>query len=66
MKTIDRIIFATIAVALAFIAARPFFADAARYQDVNIAAVGGKQISYGDSIPVAGKPPQVGIPKPVR
>ncbi len=50
MRTIDRIIFGIIAVALMLIAFQPFFVDAGRGMDVNIYAVGGNRI-FGSSLP---------------
>ena len=52
MKPIDRLIFAAIALALMLIALRPLVSDAGKYADVNIAAVGGKRISFGEGVPV--------------
>ena len=55
MKPLDRLIFGIIAVSLALIAARPFYADALGHRDlanVNIAAVAGKRLGYGDPLPV--------------
>ena len=53
MKTLDRIVFGAIAVALLLISLKPYMVDARReFSDVNIAAIGGKTLSYGDSIRV--------------
>lgn len=51
MKTLDRIIFGTIAIALMLLALQPYIARANRYQDVNIAAVGGNRV-FGAALPV--------------
>ncbi len=47
MKPLDRLIFGVIAVALVALAIQPYIADAGRYQDVNIAAVGGYEVRGG-------------------
>lgn len=55
MKTIDRIIFGTIAAALMLLALQPYFVDALGHRDmtnVNIAGVGGKKLSFGDPLPI--------------
>ncbi len=54
MKTLDRIIFGTIALALMLLALQPYIVDALGHRDmtnVNIAAVGGKKLSFGEALP---------------
>ncbi len=54
MKTIDRIIFGTIALALMLLALQPYLVSALGHRDmanVNIAAVAGKALSYGEALP---------------
>ncbi len=50
MNPLDRIIFSVIALSLAALALQPLYADAGRYTDVNIAAVGGYAIT-GRALP---------------
>ncbi len=57
MKPLDRIIFGTIALALMLMALQPFLASALGHRDlanVNIAAVAGKRLSFGEAISTEG------------
>ena len=50
MGTVDRIIFGIIALALMLLALQPHAVRADKYQDINIAAVGGHRI-FGAALP---------------
>ncbi len=54
MNPLDRLIFGTIALALMVMALQPYLASALGHRDmtnVNIAAVAGKALSYGEALP---------------
>ncbi len=51
MKTLDRIIFGAIALALMLLTFQPYLARADHFQAVNIAAVAGKRLSFGETLP---------------